>query len=373
MKSASLSTFGAKFVVEPEGTKLSDKEKRLLQELKPSGIMFRKRNFLTGSDYETWLSAYSSLLNQCKEAIGADKLIICVDHEGGRVIRPPLPITPFPYAAHWADQVVSVASAMAIELKSLGINVDFAPVADIHSNPENPVINERAFAQTAEKVARACTKFASALMSGGIVPCAKHFPGHGDTKQDSHYGLPVVESTLDELRKRELIPFQALIDMGIPLIMTAHIVFPKVDPDNQATISKKILNDLLRNEMHFKGVIIADALGMKSISGELKAYETTVIALNASLDLFLVAGDNADLDTALTIAKQMQAAVASGDVSEETVQTSLDRIANVLQSLPQYKVEQLDQRIFDQHAALARQLCERKPASGFELHVPGFD
>ena len=297
-----LATLGKKFVVEASGPVLTDPEKRLLQELQPAGIMFRKRNFLQGQNYETWLASYRELLKQCREAIGRDKLLVSIDHEGGRVIRPPLPITPFPYAAKWADQVVPVAMAMVAELKSLGINVNFAPVADIHSNPENPVINERSFGTNAKAVTEAATKFASLMFKNQIIPCAKHFPGHGDTKQDSHFGLPVLESTLEELRRRELVPFQALVDMGIPMVMTAHILFPKIDPENSATCSRKILHDLLRKEMGFKGVIIADALGMKAIKAE--EYETTARSLNAGLDLFLVAGDNVNLDSAMRIAKQ---------------------------------------------------------------------
>ncbi|PWT96636.1 MAG: hypothetical protein C5B53_09255, partial [Candidatus Melainabacteria bacterium] len=295
-----ISTFGKMFVVEPAGPTLTDREKRLLQELKPAAIMFRKRNFLQGQNYEVWLAAYRELLKQCREAIGRERIIVSVDHEGGRVIRPPLPITPFPYAAKWADQVAPVATAMVIELKSLGINVNFAPVADIHSNPDNPVINERSFGTTAKSVTEAATKFATVMSKNAIIPCAKHFPGHGDTKQDSHFGLPVLESTLDELRKRELIPFQALVDMGIPMVMTAHILFPKIDRENSATCSKTILHDLLRKEMGFKGVIIADALGMKAIKAE--EYDTVAKSLNASLDLFLVAGDNVNLESALRIA-----------------------------------------------------------------------
>lgn len=371
MKHEAISTFGSKFVVEPSGTVLSEDEKRTLSALRPLGLMFRKRNFLQDADYQSWLAAYTKLLAQCKEAIGRDKLLVCLDHEGGRVIRPPLPITPFPYAAKWPDQAAQVARAMAIELKSLGVNVDFAPVADIHSNPENPVINERAFGTNALDVKKVASKFATTMLENEIIPCAKHFPGHGDTKVDSHFGLPVLQSTLNELRKRELVPFQALIDLGIPLVMTAHILFPKIDAESQATASKKILHDLLREEMGFKGVIVADALGMKAIAAE--EYATVVKSLNAGLDLFTVAGDNVDLNSAMRIAQHMQEAAGKGDVPKQAIQASFDRIDKLVQSAPQHDVQELEQRVFEEHARLASNLAARPSWSAFELNVPGFD
>jgi beta-N-acetylhexosaminidase len=371
MKFDKISAFGKKFVVEPSGTVLTDAEKRSLEELQPAGIMFRKRNFLQDVDYPTWLAAYSNLLKQCREAIGRNQLIVSIDHEGGRVIRPPLPITPFPYAAKWSDQVVPVASAMAIELKSLGINVNFAPVADIHSNPDNPVINERSFGTSARAVAEAACGFATVMSKNQIIPCAKHFPGHGDTKQDSHYGLPILDSTKEELGKRELIPFQSLIDIGVPMVMTAHLLFPKIDPENQATISRKILHDLLREEMGFKGAIIADALGMKAISAQ--EYETTIKAVNASLDLFLVAGDNVDLESALRIARHMQQGAACGDVKEKALTDSFNRIEALLEKLPQHPVKELNANVFEDHARLADELSRRKAWSTFDLRVPGFE
>jgi beta-N-acetylhexosaminidase len=368
-----LAAFGTKFVVEPESTQLSDSEKRLLSRLRPIGILFRKRNFVQGADYSAWLTNHEELCRELKETIGREHLIFCIDHEGGRVIRPPLPITPFPYAARWLEEVSAVAKAMAIELRSIGINVNFAPVADIHSNPDNPVINERAFAATAAAVTQASVKFAATLMENEVTACAKHFPGHGDTKHDSHFDLPVLQSSLDELRKRELVPFQALIDMGIPMVMTAHILFPQIDAKNQATVSSKILNDLLRKEMGFSQVVIADALGMKAVSSEIESLETTARALNATMDLFLVAGDNVNLESALRIAKQMQTALQKGLVSEETLVESCKRIDRLVLGLPQHPVVEIDEQIFADHKKLSDKLAERMSFSSFEMRVPGFE
>src|SRR5271170_360733 len=202
-----VAALGKKLLVEPSGPRLTDEEKSVLHELRPGAIMFRKRNFLQDADYATWLDVYRKLIQDCREAVERDALILSVDHEGGRVMRFPPPITGFPYASHWGDSVEAVAKAMATELKSLAINVNFAPVADIHSNPDNPVIGERAFAREPQAVAQAAVQFANALRTNGICPCAKHFPGHGDTAADSHFGLPVLDISREDLKKRELVPF----------------------------------------------------------------------------------------------------------------------------------------------------------------------
>jgi beta-N-acetylhexosaminidase len=373
MGSRKLSDFGKNFLVEPSGIQLTDDELRLLDKLQPVAIMFRKRNFLQETDYDTWLAAYEKLLGQCRKVLNHEKLMISLDHEGGRVVRPPLPITRFPYAAFWGVDVANVAQAMAQELKSLGVNVNFAPVADIHSNPENPVINERAFGTTAEYVSRAAVTFAEVLKKNGIAPCAKHFPGHGDTKIDSHYGTPVLEFTFNELKKRELIPFQALIDINVPLVMTAHITFPKIDPKNSATLSKEFLTYLLREEMNFKGVVIADALGMAATANLIKQKENIVKAINAGLDIFLVAGDNINLADATKMAELLQNAYESREVSESAIDKSHERIDKFINALPQYPVTKLDNNTLAEHKRLADKLFNNKPWSNFELSLPGFE
>lgn len=364
---------GKKFLVEPSGTSLTEEEKRTLDRLQPGAIMFRKRNFLQDAEYDVWLEAYRKLVNQIKDVVAHEKMIWSVDHEGGRVIRFPLPVTRFPYAAHFGEAAALVAEAMAIELKALGINVNFAPVADIHSNPENPVINERAFAKTAEQAGSLARLFAQVLHEHGVVPCAKHFPGHGDTKTDSHFGLPSLDLTMDELRRRELVPFQTLIDAGILMIMTAHILFPQVDPHNPATLSRLILNDLLRNEMGFSGVVIADAMGMAAVSGSMKKDDTVVKAVNAGLDIFLVAGDNVGMSDALHSSDHMQRALAAGEIREVDLFESASRIDRFISTLPQHGIMRLDDQIFRSHDQLASKLEAKAPWSDFDLSLPGFE
>lgn len=370
-RSYKLSELGKNFLVEPSGTQLTDEEIELLSRLQPKALMFRTRNFLVGADYKVWLDAYKRLLSQCRQILPYERLMIAIDYEGGRVIRPPSPITRFPYAGQWASSVAAVAEAMAEELKSIGVNVNFAPVADINSNPENPVINERAFGSTAKYVSKAALEFARALQDNGVAPCAKHFPGHGDTKIDSHYGAPILDLTLDELRRRELLPFQALIDAGVLMVMTAHILFPKIDPQYNATMSRKLLNDLLREEMGFKGVVIADALGMAAAADKMTSSETVAQAVNAGLDIFLTAGDNVTIIDAVNMAEHLRQALEKGEVSESTLTKSQERIDNLIDNLPQHSVVELNAEIFARHQALSDRLAA--PASTFNLSLPGFE
>ncbi len=372
MINKNISHVGKHFLIEVAGIAITDNEKRSLERLQPAAIMLRKRNFIQDVDYETWLEGYRKLIAQFRDILPKE-LIISIDHEGGRVIRPPAPITKFPYAIHWSQSVNEVAQAMAIELKSLAINVNFAPVADIHSNANNPVINERAFGTTPSKVSKATIEFVRTMRVNGIASCAKHFPGHGDTETDSHFGVPMLDLSLEELRKRELIPFQALINEGIEMIMTAHILLPKIDPENTATLSKTILHDLLREEMGFKGVVIADALGMAAISKNISEQESLVKAIKAGLDIFLVAGDNVTIDNAIEMAEMLVKAAKKGDISEEVLAQSEKRIDKFISTLPQYDVSKLDAKLLSNNHKMAEKLEKVKTANEFELNLPGFD
>ena len=178
--------FGNHLIVGVSGTVLTDEDKRILSTIKPVGVCFFAKNFRDGEPYEIWLETYKKLHQEIREYTERESMFISIDHEGGRVIRPPLPITRFPYSYVCRKRAKEVASAMAIELKSLGINVSWAPVADIFSNPNNPIIGPRSFDTTPETAAEYAREYFLGLKESGITACAKHFPGHGDTNSDSH-------------------------------------------------------------------------------------------------------------------------------------------------------------------------------------------
>jgi beta-N-acetylhexosaminidase len=367
---------GLRFVVEPLSTSLSYEERDLLCDLRPAGVMFRKRNFLQDAPYHEWLGAFDTLLSDIRRAVGRDTLLVSIDHEGGRVHRFPPPITRFPYPAFYSsspDAIESVARAMGIELRSLGFNVSFSPVADIHSNPNNPVINQRAFGRTASEVAERAAQFAKSLQAEGILPCIKHFPGHGDTATDSHYALPVVSGDISELTARELYPFAELIRDGIQMIMSAHIILPQIDPDNQATLSHRILTGILRDQLGFNGVVIADALGMQAIRGEVSNSSFAGRAHGAGIDLFLMVGDPVSITDAVTCRDSLQHGISTGLLSESTLRQSETRIVNLIAGLGNYEVKALPAETLSAHLALSETLTRNSEWEEFEIDLKGFD
>jgi beta-N-acetylhexosaminidase len=165
---------------------------------------------------------------------------------------------------------------------------NFAPVLDVHTNPENPVIGNRSFGRTPDAVARQALAFWRGLRGAGLVACGKHYPGHGDTRTDSHHELPVVAHDVDRLRAVELAPFAAAVEAGVEAFMTAHVLYPALDPDRPATLSRRIATDLLRGELGFRGVLVSDDLGMKAVADRYPIEELAVGAIEAGCDHLLV-------------------------------------------------------------------------------------
>ena len=184
---------------------------------------------------------------------------------------------------------------MGRELASIGVNVNFAPVLDIHSNSANPVIGKRAFGNSPDTVIGPALTFMAAMQAERVLACGKHFPGHGDTCTDSHYGLPSLDLDVDELRARELKPFAAAIQAGIPMLMTSHIHFPRVDAGVPVTISRRFGN-ILRNELGFRGLTISDDIGMRAISGFFAKSESAVRLVEAGCDILMLCSHWTDTD-----------------------------------------------------------------------------
>lgn len=348
------------------GHVLGDHDKRLLSLLKPAGVVFFRANFLADAPYDEWLAVHRKLVSDIREHIGRDEVLFCVDHEGGGVLRAPLPITPFAYARRWKPHAADVGRAMGAELASLGFNVNFAPVLDVNSNPDNPVIGQRAFGATPQEVSEAARPFLHAMQAEGVLGCLKHFPGHGDTAVDSHYGLPVVDIDAATFRARELAPFRELARGEARMIMTAHIVFPQIDPGTPATMSKVILQDILRRELGFEGVVVSDDLGMKAISTMLDRPETSLKLANAGCDLMCMCAYWADTSLILRMIETIIAGVGDGTVPEATLAQSHARIAKLLASAPRHEVTRLPDEAFERHAAVAplRDNSPRKVSEG---------
>lgn len=330
-------------------TTLDARDRDLLSELRPAGVVLFKSNFRHDLPYLEWLPIYARLIEEVRSVIGRERILIAIDHEGGRVCRTPAPLTRFSYAAHWAAQAAAVGSAMGVELASLGVNLSFAPVLDIHSNPANPVIGLRAFGETPERVSEAALAFMHALQAEGVLACGKHFPGHGDTDRDSHLELPVLRQDLAALRARELRPFEAAIRAGIPMLMTAHVLLPALDAKAPATLSAFINRRLLREQLGFRGVIVTDDIGMHAVSRRFEDPAAAVEVFAAGADLLMVCAHWTDTDRCRGFARALLAAERQGSIEAGILQASRQRIGALLARARQAGVSELPDRLFQSH------------------------
>jgi len=264
------------------------------------------------------------------EALGRDMPAwVSVDQEGGRVARLKDPFTVWPPMvtlgrAGSEDLAARFARALAAELSAVGVTLDYAPVLDIHTNPKNPVIGDRALAESAGEVARLGRVLVRTLQASGIAACGKHFPGHGDTSTDSHFELPLVEHPPDRLRAVEFEPFRAAIAEQVAFIMTAHVLVPALDENRPATLSPSIVEGLLRRELGFEGVILSDDLEMKAISARYSVPAAAVEAIQAGCDAVLVCGGGVDLQ-AQTL-EALVRAVESGAITAARLDDAWQRL-----------------------------------------------
>ncbi len=244
-------------------------------------------------------------------------LWVSVDQEGGRVARLKEPFTRWPPMAVLGRAgseplAERFARALGRELRAVGITLDYAPVLDIHTNPKNPVIGDRALAERAEEVARLGCVIIRTLQSEGVAACGKHFPGHGDTSADSHFELPLVEHPPDRLRAVEFEPFRAAVREQVAFIMTAHVLVPALDEERPATLSPAIVQRLLREELAFDGVILSDDLEMKAVASRYDVPSAAVQAVQAGCDGVLICSGDIELQAATL--ERLVKAVESGEI-----------------------------------------------------------
>lgn len=350
MSMPELSSVGDHFLIGLRPTtQLHELDRALLADLRPAGVILYRSNFVHDQPYETWLAALTTLLTDIRSVVGRDRMLIAIDHEGGRVCRTPAPITRFSYAAHWADRAAAVGRAMGKELASLGVNLNFAPVLDIHSNPANPVIGARAFARTAKDVAAAAMQFMAGMQSEGVLACGKHFPGHGDTDKDSHRELPVIRGNLDALGERELKPFIAAIAARIPMLMTSHILAPDVDPDDPVTLSRRFNQQLLREQLGYTGVVVSDDIGMHAVSDLFIDPAAAVQLLRNGVDMIMICSHWTDTERSRRLAQALVAAEKSGAIPSQVFAQSRERIRLLLARAPQNGVTGLPASVFESH------------------------
>ncbi|MFC5703533.1 beta-N-acetylhexosaminidase [Cohnella faecalis] len=314
---------GQLLLVGVEGTTISEETKQLLKQTHAGGVILFKGNLAS-------LASSARLINGLKAANAGSPapLIVSVDQEGGRVSRLPKAFVEMPSnaevgAANNAGLTKQMGGLIAKELSLLGFNVDFAPVLDINSNPNNPVIGNRSFGDNAALVTKHGLAEMNGIQSGGIIPVVKHFPGHGDTSVDSHIDLPVVNKTAKQLAKFEWLPFKSAIESDADAVMVAHILYPRIDPDAPASFSKIIIHDQLRGKLGFQGVVFTDDLTMGAIAKNYGIGEAAVRAIQAGGDIVLVGHG---YDNGKLVFDKLVQSVRDGKLTESRVDESVERI-----------------------------------------------
>ncbi|RXI47229.1 beta-N-acetylhexosaminidase [Clostridium tetani] len=270
------------------------------------------------------------LTNSLKSINSKNKipLFISVDEEGGRVSRMPKELEKLPSnkiigEINNSNLSYNIGKIISKELTCLGFNMNFAPVLDINSNLQNPVIGDRSFGNNANLVTRLGIKTMEGLREGNIIPVIKHFPGHGDTSVDSHVGLPLINHDMKRLKEFELIPFKEAINNNADVIMISHILLPKIDSSYPATMSKIIIKDVLRNDLKFNGVVITDDMTMGAITKNFDISNAAIKSINAGTDIILICHG---YDNEIYVINSIKEAVENNIITEDKINESVYRI-----------------------------------------------
>lgn len=317
---------GRLVMVDIPGTRLDDATAAFLRQHQIRAVCLFRRNLGTADEVRA--------LTRALRAVMGEHALIGLDQEGGAVVRSTfLPQPPSAMALGAAgDEALArdVGAAVARGLRSLGINWNFAPVLDVNNHPANPVIAERSFGEDPQEVVRLSRAWMQGSLTEGVACCVKHFPGHGDTHVDSHLALPTVDKSREELDRIELLPFHALRGEA-PAMMTAHIVYPQIDPEHPATLSRKVLGGILRDEWGYDGVVITDALMMKAIAERYGHGRSAELALAAGADMVLAQGTPAEQAQAI---QALQSAFEQGRLATEVGLRAARRLDALAQRYP---------------------------------------
>ena len=319
---------GQQMIIGLSGHALTADEKKFIVENNIGGVVLFGRNLADPKQIRDLCAEVQSLRHLLPEKT---PLFIGIDMEGGRVHRLKPPFTQWPPLKKIGDlDAPTVAfhftQRMGVEMMAVGINLDFAPSVDVFTNPKNTVIGDRAVSSDPHQV----EKMASALIRGyiksGIISCAKHFPGHGNTLVDSHEELPVEESSLERLHQVELVPFKKALKSRVDMCMTSHILFKNIDPKWPVTLSDFFLKNMIREELKYRGIIITDDLGMKAMSKYHAPDQIPVRALQAGVDILLYCNEP---EVPAVAIESLISAVAQGQLNKADIETSNKRIMDL--------------------------------------------
>ncbi len=307
-----------------EGTELNDHAIEMIQKYNIGNVILFTRNVQTAKQVQNLIQNLQKLANKSNGV----PLFIGIDQEGGMVSRINQVATSFPGAMTIAangslEACYQIGYLTGQELKALGINMNFAPVLDVNSNPKNPIIGTRSFGDKPAQVSAYAIEYIKGLQTH-VIATGKHFPGHGDTSQDSHLTLPRIDRSLEQLKQIDFVPFQRAIDAGLKAMMSTHINFPAMTENGlPATLSKRVLTGLLREEMGFKGLIISDGMEMKAIQDNYGTVEATLMAIEAGIDIACICHS---LDLQREAVVRLRSAIKRGSLDESILNERVERI-----------------------------------------------
>ena len=317
---------GQRLIVGFHGETVPQELIRLDEEWGFGGFILFKRNI---TELEQLFSLNESLLGLGRGVMP----FVGVDQEGGRVARLTEPFTPFPDMAcvgqhGTVSMAYEVGAILGRELSVAGFNLNFAPVLDVNTNPQNPIIGTRAISSNPEVVATLGRSLIQGLHDNSVVACGKHFPGHGDTREDSHVTLPVCDRTEEELLSVEMLPYRRLVEDSarLDMVMLSHVLYPALDPKLPASLSQRVIQDFLRSEVGFRGATISDDLEMAAIADNYSMEEVTHLGLEAGLDLFLVCHS---LERQVEVLETLMKVAESGALPKPSWDIPLQRIVQV--------------------------------------------
>lgn len=328
-------------------TQMNDQIRDILGTYRFGAVIYFAQN-LTGTQQAYYLT---KTMQQAAVDGGGLPMLICADQEGGSVYRlgegTALPGNMALGAAGDPGYSYLAGAVMGSELAALGINTNLAPAVDVNSNAANPVIGLRSFGDDPRIVGQLASEVIDGMAAHGVIACFKHFPGHGDTATDSHYGLPMVDKSLEDLRQSDLIPFALAIERGVDMVMTAHILYPQLETGREysvkteteealpATMSPNILTGLLKEEMGFRGIVVTDAMNMAGVVNYWDPVQAVVLAIRAGVDMVCMPctlHSEEDLPQLEAIIQGVETAVAEGTIPLSRIEDAVERILTVKQN-----------------------------------------
>jgi beta-N-acetylhexosaminidase len=353
---------GQQMVIGLQGTTLSNEESTFISKNNIGGVILFKRNIESPQQLRDLSTSLQSLRKSTSDQA---PLFISVDMEGGRVHRMKPPFTQWPALAYVGkldstSVAFRFAQAMGEELRAVGVNLDFAPCIDIFSNPANTVIGDRSLGGNAEAVARLGSALVRGYIKADIIPCAKHFPGHGNTRIDSHEALPIEDKSLEELDALELEPFKKIFRARLEMIMAAHIKYPKVDPEWPASLSEIFLKTVLRERLRYRGLIITDDLDMKALTANYDKATIAVRAIQAGANILLYCNEPESPAIALDA---IEKAVKDGQLDSKVVSENQSKVLSLKKSklvnLDPQKIEDVSRIVgHPDHLRLAKAIVD---------------